>query len=367
MRESDVVAYLLSRGLIETVSILDGDLRVIDISRRNANFRVEQKAGRSYFIKKNIHNDPLVCVSREAQCYRLISEASRSTLIRNIIPEIVHHDEEEDLLILELCPDAEDLRRYHQRLGRFPRWVAACLGRALADLHATPLPAAEADPGRRLTGPEPAGFYLHRPGLTVLFDFSTAATEIIRLVQRSPDVCDRLDTLRREWRPTALIHHDVRWDNVLIVRPRPGASSLKVIDWEAAGLGDPAWDLGSLLGDYVSFWVSSIPLNARAEPASYLELATFPIASMQPAIRALWAAYVRRAGLAPPEAEALLPRVARYAGLKLMHTSLESVQASPECTMTAICLLQVGVNMLLRPSDAAGVLFGIPATSGDPS
>jgi len=275
-----------------------------------------------------------------------------------------HCNRDENILVVELHGRAEDLRNYHRRLGRFPRWVARQLGALFAEIHATPVPHTDALSGRRLVSPEPPGIYLHRPGLTVLDDLSAAGLEIIRLVQQFPDIGAQLDDLREGWRPAAFIHQDARWDNVLVARSPGGRHMLKIVDWESAGLGDPAWDIGALLGDYLGFWIGSIPLNGQAAPDRYLQHAAYPIARMQPAIGTLWQTYRQAAASTLGDAESFLLRVTRYAGLKLMQTALEHVQDMPECDMTAVCLLQVGVNMLQRPRDAAGIILGLSVEDG---
>jgi aminoglycoside phosphotransferase (APT) family kinase protein len=225
----------------------------------------------------------------------------------------------------------------------------------LANVHSVPVPPATAD----LSVPPPAGFFLHRPGQQLLHGVSAAGADLVRLVQHSYPTCERLEALRSQWRQEALIHYDTRWDNVLITRSRGGAPALKLVDWEAAGLGDPAWDLGSFLGEYVAFWINSIPIAGDAASQTYVQLAKYPIARMQPALRACWDAYVRTASLTELEAEALLLRATSYAGVKLMETALEHVQQAPEYTMTAVCLLQTGANLVADPNRACEVLLGI--------
>lgn len=54
-----------------------------------------------------------------------------------------------------------------------------------------------------------------------------------------------LRAVRSLWRPLALIHADLKHDNVLVERSGYGLK-VHVLDWEMARIGDPAWDLASL-------------------------------------------------------------------------------------------------------------------------
>jgi len=353
MTESGVVAYLLREGLIDARCVVDGDLRVVDESRRNVNFRVVREGGASYLLKGGTDRDPFASTGREASVYALLAADPR---LAALLPQLIGFDAPLRLLILEYLTEAEDLRSYHRRTGRFPAALAADVGRALAHVHAFAAGRPEV-----AAVPAPAGLFLHRPGLRILHDFSSAGADVVRLIQRLPELAERLDGLRRAWRADAFIHADARWDNVLVVRSRRRAGRVRLLDWEAAGLGDRAWDLGCFLGDYAGFWINSIPLSGGTDPGRYLDVARYPIARMQPALRACWAAYVRTAGLSDEHAAGLRTRATAYAGVRLLETALEHVQRAPELDATAVTLLQAGANLVMQPDEGARVVLGIVA------
>ncbi len=104
---------------------------------------------------------------------------------------------------------------------------------------------------------------------------SAAGLELIRIVQRTEGFGELLDGLRATWVPTALIHGDVKWSNVLVVDAGTPQESIKLIDWESAMVGDPSWDVGSALSQYLSFWLFSIPLTGGEAPERFPELAAY--------------------------------------------------------------------------------------------
>jgi hypothetical protein len=363
MTEGDVVHALLGGGLLDTASVVDGDVRLHGASRRNVNFRLVRRQGPSLMLKsarRGVFNS----VGREARVYQTLAAAGRGARPPRFLPRMYAYDAEHRLLALELFRDAEDMREYHRRRGRFPTGIAASMGRTLAALHCLTPGFRRASDGRCLEAPEPASLQVHRPGLPVLHDFSPAGCELLRLVQRSRELCAALDAMRDDWRRDTLIHQDARWDNTLVIHGARGRLEVRLVDWEAAGLGDAAWDVGSILGDYLGAWIGSIPLTGHAQPGSYLGLARHPLSAMQPAMRRCWASYVRAAQVVAGAEAELRVRAARYAGLKLIQSSLEYVQGAPECTMTAVTLLQVGTNMILRPCHAATVLLGLDDEAG---
>ena len=77
-----------------------------------------------------------------------------------------------------------------------------------------------------------------------------ATRRVVDVVAADDVLVEALRAGRRLWRPSCLIHGDVKWDNT-ILDPGPPVT-VKLFDWELAGSGDPAWDVGSALADLLS-------------------------------------------------------------------------------------------------------------------
>ena len=73
LSQHEVVPYLLVRGLLTAQSVVDGDLAVDDVSRRNHNFLVASASGR-YLLKQGTGPDRVRTISREAAFYRVLCE-----------------------------------------------------------------------------------------------------------------------------------------------------------------------------------------------------------------------------------------------------------------------------------------------------
>ena len=126
-----------------------------------------------------------------------------------------------------------------------------------------------------------------------------------------------VDALTEEWRPSCLVHFDVKGDNILLSAKRRARSGW-LIDWELAALGDPAWDVGSMFADYLGVWLWSIPITGEHPPAHYLSLARFPLTGIQPALRAFWQSYRQVRGLTGMAATAFLLAATRYCAIRLI-------------------------------------------------
>ncbi|MEZ4571350.1 MAG: phosphotransferase [Thermomicrobiales bacterium] len=158
------------------------------------------------------------------------------------------------------------------------------------------------------------------------------------------------------------MHHDLKWDNILVYpKEETGPTEVKIIDWEMAGIGDPCWDVGTLLSEFVAFWALSIPV-VGGEP--YEGLAKYPIEDMQPAIRASGRELcVEAMEFDQAKARERLMSVS-FAGARLIQTAYERTQTMTHLTPHIYLLLQLSLNIMEAPEDAAEGLFGIPLPDG---
>jgi len=234
--------------------------------------------------------------------------------------------------------------------------VVAAAGTALAELHRTTAREEVLALAPALAPPWAAS--LHRPAIDWLRDLSGADLELIALIQRSSEFCELLDAEGGDWQRTCVVHGDYRWDNCLATIGR----GVRLVDWEAAGGGDPAWDVGSAFTDFLGDWLGSIPLGGS--PATHLStLARRPLTRMRPALQAFWSAYLLAVGLSRPDGNQLLLRATRYGGLRLLQSAFEHGQYAGELTPSTATLAQLALNVLRRPHEAAVHLLGIPFAS----
>jgi aminoglycoside phosphotransferase (APT) family kinase protein len=352
LEQTQVVDYLLRRGLLTPEAVVGGELVVRELSSRNSNFAVEASAGPSYLVKQDRSADGRATVAREAAVYQELERRGRELCAH--LPRFVEFDPEEGALVLELLRDAEDLRARQLRLDAFPAALGRALGQALGTLHQemwASYPEA----------PPPWILSIHRPDTGVFRDVSAANLELIKIVQNADGLGEALDELRAGWRVETLIHQDAKWDNFLVTPE----DRLYLVDWELAVAGDPHWDLGSALSQYLSLWLYSIPVTGSEPPARFPALARHPLDGMKGALRATCEGYADAAeGAAPLDGEALR-RATAYAGARLLQTAFEASQFEQRLDSAAILHLQLGANLMRRPEGGADELLGL--TTGAPA
>jgi aminoglycoside phosphotransferase (APT) family kinase protein len=197
---------------------------------------------------------------------------------------------------------------------------------------------------------------LHRLTLEQYGEMSWGDLNVVRQLQAHQEFEREFDKLVGEWTSTALIHHDVKWQNCLLVPGQSGKTwALKLIDWEFAGWGDPAWDVGSVFAAFLTAWVHSMRIDDGSAPQALPGTATHPLEKMYPAISAFWSAYERQAGLGDAGVWFLMKSIRMGAG-RLLESALAETQLNVEPNAYALLFLQLSLNILLRPQQAAGLL-----------
>lgn len=355
---SEVVGYLLDRGLLTPRHVVEGTIVVRDASSRNRNFVVEGGDGSSFVLKQGARPYGIAAVAQEAAVYQMLEQ--RGGRLASYLPQICGYDATEQVLIMRKVSGARDLRAHHLRTGRFSRALAASIGDALGSLHQE----TTGDVPGAAVGKPPWVLSVHRPNLTIFREASSATLELIRILQSAPEFGDRLDALRSQWEPSCFIHYDVKWDNFLVY-PAPNGqpakrSRLRIIDWESAQPGDPRWDLGSVFSHYLSLWLSSIPITGQDPPERFPDLARLPLGRMQPAMAECWSAYQRRMGLDGSRGTLWLWAAVSYAGARLVQTVFEAAQVATRLDGGMVLHLQLASNILDRPRETAVHLLGLP-------
>jgi thiamine kinase-like enzyme len=362
LTQSEVVPYLLKRKLVRTVSIVESDLVVTDVSRRNHNYTVLSERSPSYLLKQGAGPEAKATLAHEAAVYQLLQEEPEYSLLSRYLPRYYGYDSQEGILILELLWNGQSLREYHHK-GRFSTTVARIVGDALGTLHRF-----ARTMGRQLEGQFPFSSQLpwilsiHRPDLNIFQQTSGANIQLVQLIQQFPEIGQHLDELCQQWTTETLIHYDFKWDNcVMSMQTGPGRKRrLAIVDWEMADRGDPCWDVASMFNDYLNFWLLSIPITGETLSEEVLELARYPLERMQPAMSSFWQAYVRRMELRDETADVWLLRTMRYTGARMIQTAFEYMQTSVQLNSTARYMLQLSLNILQQPLEAVVDLLGFP-------
>jgi hypothetical protein len=364
LTHAQIVYYLIERGLLKAGTVVDGGLRMIDLSHRNYNTAVITH-GRCYLIKQAAEASGDEGIANEAALYNFFStlKEEREAFVR-LLPRCFGYDAARRLIILEFIRNARDIQQHHMSVQALPEHIAASLGESLALLHSASQRLDTAAVALRANEP-PWPLSIHQPEYWLIRESSEANIQMIRAIQQFNEFCALLDGLRRDWAADTLIHFDLKWENCLVVGRRE-PTVVKIVDWELARIGDPQWDVATVLSAYLHFWLLFVPISAGVPIESSLECARHPLQSVQRALQAFWHAYARKMRFGPRDSERLLLRAVRYSSASLLRFCYEQLQTSITLTANVVSALQLSFNILNDPERAVSELFGFSSAATVP-
>jgi Ser/Thr protein kinase RdoA (MazF antagonist) len=358
VNRNDLVHYLLERGLLDARGVVDGDVMVVDGRRRHHNYSVVRRHGPGLFVKQMQPDQPFSAqtLQKEAACYVMMESDPALEPIHRLMPRFRAYDPDRGILVVALIAGGANLTELHQRANAFPLDIARRVGELLARYH--DVSARELLPRANsaiFQGTPPWILSFHLVPRGSLQNLSAANGQFMAMLQGYPDFGIALDRLRAGWRRNALMHGDMKFDNVVL---SPDDDTMHVVDWELADAGDWAWDVASILQAYLTWWIATVK-RAPAPPGE--DGAQYPLESILPAVHAFWDAYVAARGLTAAEAWPELERSVAYAGARMLQTVFESLTFAPAMHQNAMWQMHACMNILNRPAAAAVELLGFPA------
>ena len=248
--------------------------------------------GRHVVVRAELENGEVFAIkfasadaaARERRWYRALPAVNAGSAACRFVDD----DLGEDVLLFAVHPAAVDARAYALGRQRLPARFAADVARRLAALHAIPLRDLHDVPLARIAAP--AG------------DAGGS---------RGADLAATCAQLRSTLVPTAFVHADVRWENVILA---DGDDDAVLIDWEDAGRGAPAWDVGCLFASFASYATRANVLFGSALDAGALD------AVVREQVAGAWRAY--RASPDRARYPSFLCEAIQCAGLRLAETAL---------------------------------------------
>ncbi|MCJ1674109.1 aminoglycoside phosphotransferase family protein [Rathayibacter sp. VKM Ac-2929] len=274
----------------------------------------------------------------EGLTYQLLKELG----VADIAPRCILHDREHDVLVLEHLP-GKTAREGWQQVSEEPQeW--ARVGSTLAHLHLSSsiwpawagrllgeyrdlIPSAEPITPRELVRATPGQL------------------RTMSLIQADEQVGVRLEELAST-PPSCLIHGDLRLDNVLLDPPgRP-----RLIDFELARIGDPLFDLGTLVGSMIERAASARPQEDDERASQLIERAASSCSDQVQAVVAGYRATARLSGSPIRDPEEHLSLLASHAGVHLLHRSGALAQLLHGETRQGRLYALLGCMILMNPS-----------------
>jgi hypothetical protein len=353
----NLLRHLLARGLVSLDSVVDGDLVVVDVSGRNRNFKVLRKKSPSFFVKqiRNWNPQAVAMLQCEAACYFLARNDPDFNALAPLIPELYDFDPDRQTLTTAFISDGEDLWEHLLRTGRISTEIASELGRCFGKFHCE-------SEIRLLNSPHCSVFPKQIPWILSserrnshpFKELSPATSQLFDHVDESTRLPVALEELRNQWRVSTLMHGDMRLENCILVQTPGNKPGLKIVDWELADLGDPGWDVGSILQAFLSAHIISLPpLEVKLNLSALLLHPA--VTNLQPTIKSFWEAYERE--LHSSKNSNSLDRCLSYGAARMVQSAYEYMQFSQHLSRNALHLVEVSSDILTKPTSAAEQLL----------
>ena len=346
----NISAFLMEKGLLKAKSIVDGDFIVTQSQNRNAIFRIHLRDGQSLFVKQLVSFDSQnsYLLQKDATCLWLIKNESVFKELSQYVPAYYGYDPEKQVLIVEYIPDAKDIETVYQA-ERF-------LKPELLDQVAKILSAYHFKLEYKTLTNRSVQFFMRQLPWT----FQMAANPksygnqtanmygpnpIINYLLNNQAFLDVMKKCVEEYEYSTLVHGDIKWVN-FIMKDATDVSTIKIIDWELADIGDPLWDVAGVIQ---SLFASKVIMLSAAAANPYQVMPQLTEAQMTQTfqeIKQLWEAYAKYQGFKEEQKLKGLKKVIRFAGMRLVQTAFEHNMNQQQMSPNATVILQLSYSLM---------------------
>ena len=351
--------YLVDRHFLAPQDVVDGRVEIIDASRRNRNFLVHSDLAEPLFVKQGRPGNR--SVRNEAEFLRKLSN-QRHNVLQSGLPTCLSYDPEANVLVTRKFERATNLGDFIVERSMLSPTFARSIGQILRGVHDVQILPDALDGEKPRASRVPWVFLIHRPTAAGLSDISQANLELTKTIQSLPKVCEALDLATQLWMSNAIIHGDTKFDNFVVYgKTKEGPRRrLALIDWEMAKQGDPCWDLGCVFGELLRLWAAHNVSASRGGLQNANAKRQVTLHEVKNLTNAVWSGYTRFWAQDDPRHKDFLHKAALFSSIRLVQTCYEFLQFSNEVSHEAGQLLQLAINVITAPAQAAAQLLGLP-------
>jgi thiamine kinase-like enzyme len=292
--------------------------------------------------------------------------------LRSSLPEILHFDVENSIMIFRYLDDYQDLMEFYTQEKSFDSEIAAAIGTFLATIHRCTFNKKEyqnlfsQNLGNSRT--EQVNNMIQRLERIEPEIYASVPADGLRffaLYQRYDSLGEALTNLGNAVIPCCLTHNDLKLNNILVHKnlQQSTDSIIRLIDWERSAWGDPAFDLGTLISSYVQLWLGSLVISKSLSLEESLTLAMTPLEKLQPSIATLTQVYLQTFPEILEHRSDFLMRVMQFTGFGLIQGIQAMIQYQKSFGNAGIAMLQVAKSLLCRPEQSMPTIFGAIGTS----
>jgi hypothetical protein len=346
------------------------------LAAKNFNLLLTLKEDLQLLVKQERHNQDGKAAGEfvgEWQIQELMRNFPALSHWRPFVSEALHFDRENSILVFKYLSNYRDLMDFYVKESTFPTDIAAKLGALIGTCHrdtyqrreyreAIEVKSAPEDQQvtPQLSIVQRIIWRLERLTPEIFGTVPDDGLKFYALYQRYDSLGQALVELGKAFKADCLTHNDLKLNNVLLHNDWDQAEDemLRLIDWERSAWGDPAYDLGTLIGSYLQMWLGSLVVSKSLSIEESLGLAITPLDRVQPSIAALMGAYLEAFPQILIDRPDFVERSVQFAGLALIQGIQASIEYQKTLGNSGIAQLQVAKSLLCRPVQSMPTVFG---------
>lgn len=382
LSSNNVFQYLINAGICQEQDIESTEIapRCSKAGRNKLIFLILYLQSGCQLVVKQAYNrsdsSTTKIIKSEWRFHKFLQSCQDLGYTSSLNLEILQFDEFNSILIYKSPKNYINLENYYINHKKFPTAIAELVGTTLATLHRETLNSQNCYDfmNKAVEGkfcykfPYPDYLLDRLEPETLLQEFPPEGNNFISFYQR----CESLRAAVRELvvahNHCCLTHNNPQLNNILIPRQweeplyqtHPSNESIiRMINWESSSWGDPAFDLGTVIADYLLLWLNSLIIHPDIKLEKSLQLATIPLETLQPSIVALMRAYISSFPNFYEEFPNFLNRVVQFTGLALIYKIIAMIQSFQDFNVQSIYILQVATKLLCEPEKSFNSVLGL--------
>jgi thiamine kinase-like enzyme len=286
---------------------------------------------------------------------------------RQVLPEVLHFDVENSIIVFRYLDDYRDLMDFYTKEKNFSIEIAIAIGTLLATIHRDTFNHQEYEDfftknSVNFNQISNLALSLGQVKPEIFGLVPDDGLKFFALYQRYDSLGQAIAELGQSVKPACVTHNDLKLNNILLQNNwQDSHNIIRFIDWERSAWGDPAFDLGTIIGNYVQIWLGSLVISNSLSIEESLRLAITPLELLQPSIGALTKAYLNTFPEILEHHPDYLQRVVQFAGFNLIQQIQAMLQYQRSFSNMGIAMMQVAKALLSRPVQSIPTIFGAAA------
>ncbi|QSJ19976.1 phosphotransferase [Nostoc sp. UHCC 0702] len=368
LNSHNVFDYLIAQGLCNQSEQPPSKLE--PLPAKNFNLLLNLSGSRKLLVKQERYNQEGKAAGEFLAEWRIQEFLQRFPEVdnyRSFLPEVLHFDAENSIIVSRYLDDYQELMDFYTQQKSFPTQVATAIGSILGTIHRDTFNHQEyqdffsENSNNLMTNQLTHSIRsLERVEPEIFGLVPDEGLKFFVLYQRYNSLGEAIAELGNSITLSCLTQNDLKLNNILLYKDWQDSTNniIRLIDWERSAWGDPAFDLGTLIGSYVQIWLGSLVISNSLTIEESLRLAITPLELLQPSIATLTQAYLNTFPKILEHRSDFLQRVVQFTGFSLIQQIQAMIQHDKSFGNMGIAMLQVAKALLCRPVQSIPTIFG---------